>query len=106
MINEINKMLKTVADATTELKNKINKITEYLGDNIEVEIENIDDYVSCNIITKNAKLYKKVIFIYHVLLDNYITPVYVNSDNTTDYKKFNALSDALYDIKEFLNKEV
>lgn len=102
MINKINKMLKTVADATTELENKI---SEYLGNNIEVEIEDID-YESCNIITKNAELYKKVIFSYHVLLDNYITPVYVNSDNTTDYKKFNTLSDALEDIKEFLNKEV
>lgn len=101
MIENINKMLEIVADATTELENKISK---YLGDNIEVDIENID-YESCTIITKNAELKKKVVFSYHVLLDNYITPVYIDSDNTSDHKKFYSLSVALGDIKKFLNEE-
>lgn len=102
MINEINKMLKVVADATTQVEDKI---FDYF-DNIDiyVEIENID-YESCSIIIKNIELYRKVIISYHKLLDS-INVFYVNNNNSTYDKDFNNWSDVLEDIKKFLNEEV
>lgn len=100
MINEINKMLKTVADTTIELENKI---IEYLGEDVCVDIINVD-YESFTLEIGNAKLYKSVTFDYIVLLDE-VEVYYCNCDNTIFTKIFKTISDALKDIKEFLNKE-
>lgn len=100
MVDDINKMLKIVADATTELENKI---IEYLGKDICVDIINVD-YNSFALEIANKKLYKEVTFDYHVLMDSIII-YYCNWDSTTFTKNFKTISDAFEDIKEFLNKE-
>lgn len=101
MINEINKMLKTVADATTELENKI---TEYLGDNIEVDVDNID-YESFRIIMSNPETHRIAIFDYHVLMDSIKIDYYDYYDNISFIKNLTTINEVLEDIKEFLKKE-
>lgn len=101
MIDEINKMLKIVADATTQVEDKIFGCFD--NADIYVEIENID-YESCVIIIQNIELWKKAIINYHKLLDS-INVFYVNNNNSTYDKDFNNWSDVLEDIKEFLNEE-
>ena len=104
MVNDINKMLKVVASATENLEDKISDCLD--NADICIDIENID-YESCVIIIKNIEPYepcKRAIINYHKLSD-YINMLYVNDDNSTYEKDFNNLSDALEDIKEFLNKK-
>ena len=100
MINDINKMLGVVADAMTELENKIIK---YLGKDICVDITDVD-YESFSLEIANKELYKEVTFDYHVLMDS-ITIYYCDWDSTTFTKNFKTISDAFEDIKEFLNEK-
>lgn len=103
MIEDINKMLEIVADATTELENKI---SGYLGANIEADIEEID-YESFKVIMRNpeSKSKRRCYFDYNVLFGGDITVYYIIDYNLYNTKDFTSLYDTLDDIKKFLNGE-